>query len=265
MAWADGEGYERYIGRWSGVVAGEFLGWLDPPGGGRWLDAGCGTGMLSRTVLERAAPELVAGVDPSAGFLSHAREEVADPRAVFAVGDARRLPLASGALDGAVTGLVLNFVPGAEGPATAVAELARVVRPGGTVAAYVWAYGEGMELIDVFWAAAAELDQAAAELDEGARFGALTRPEVLAGWFTGAGLEGVETRSIEIPTRFADFDAYWEPFLGGQGPAPAYLLSLDQQRRAAVREALRARLPAAPDGSITLRARAVAARGVSAG
>jgi SAM-dependent methyltransferase len=260
--WGVGGAYERYIGRWSRMVAREFVAWLEPPGGGRWLDVGCGTGALTRTVLDRAGPELVAGVDPSAGFVADARERMGGGRAAFAVGDARRLPVRDGAADWVVSGLVLNFVPE---PERAVAELARVLRPGGRAGVYLWDYDGGIELISTFWEVAGSLDQAAPGLDEARRFAAFNRPDTMVRLFTAAGLDGVETRSIEIPTRFADFDDYWEPFLGGQGPAPAYLAGLDEDRRAAIREALRERLPAGPDGSIELRARAWAARGVSAG
>jgi hypothetical protein len=132
------------------------------------------------------------------------------------------------------------------------------------VAAYVWDYAGRMELIRQFWDAAAALDPAAAGLDEGRRF-PLCRPGPLAALFAGAGLAGVATRPIDVPTRFADFDDYWSPFLGGQGPAPGYAMSLDPQRRSALREALRARLPAAADGSIALTARAWAVKGVRPG
>ncbi|HEV2892287.1 MAG TPA: SAM-dependent methyltransferase, partial [Actinomycetota bacterium] len=154
---------------------------------------------------------------------------------------------------------VLNFVPD---PALAVREMTRVARPGGPVAAYVWDYAGRMELIRHFWDAAAALDPAAAALDEGRRFG-VCQPEPLARLFRDAGLAEVDVRPIEVPTRFRDFDDYWGPFLGGQGPAPGYALSLDEPRRAALREELRRRLPFAADGSIPLVARAWAGRGVS--
>jgi SAM-dependent methyltransferase len=254
--WAAGDAYEPYIGRWSRLVAREFVAWLGVAGGAAWLDVGCGTGALSQTVLEAADPAAVVGIDPSLGFLAHARARLAGP-ARLVVADARRLPLADARMDAAVSGLVLNFVPD---PAGAVAEMARVTRAGGRVAAYVWDYGGRMELIRRFWDAAAALDPAAATLDEGRRFG-LCRPEPLAGLFRDAGLVEVAGRPIEVPTRFRDFDDYWTPFLGGQGPAPGYAMALDEGRRAALREELRARLPVAGDGSIPLVARAWAAAG----
>ena len=257
--WAAGDAYEPYIGRWSRPVAREFVAWLGVSGGAAWLDVGCGTGALSQAVLEGADPAAVVGVDPSPGFLATARARLGGP-ARFAVADARRLPLADGRVDATVSGLVLNFVPD---PAAAVAEMARVTRPGGRVAAYVWDYAGRMELIRRFWDAAAAVDPAAAALDEGRRFG-LCRPEPLAALFRDAGLAEVAGRPIEVPTRFRDFDDYWTPFLGGQGPAPGYAMALDEGRRAALREALRARLPVAADGSIPLVARAWAVAGTRA-
>jgi SAM-dependent methyltransferase len=165
--------------------------------------------------------------------------------------------MGDGEFDAVVSGLVLNFVPG---PAEALAELTRVAAPGGAVAAYVWDYADGMALMRRFWDAAAALDPAAAEVDEGRRF-PLCRPEPLRELWTGAGLAGVDVEAIDVPTVFADFDDYWTPFLGGQGPAPGYAMSLPEDRRAALRESLRERLPVAADGSIRLTARAWAVRG----
>ncbi|MFI6300156.1 class I SAM-dependent methyltransferase [Nonomuraea sp. NPDC050790] len=255
--WALGAAYENYMGRWSRPVAAAFVAWLGVPAGRRWLDAGCGTGALSAAVLAGAAPAEVAAVDPSAGFVRHARELLAGARTGFALADARALPFADGRFGAAVSGLVLNFVPR---PEAAVAELARVTAPGGTVAAYVWDYARRMDLIRAFWSAAVSLDPGAGALDEGARF-PLCRPEPLRALWTEAGLGGVRVEAIEADAVFRDFDDYWLPFLAGQGPAPKYAVSLPEQRRAALRERIRERLPAAEDGSITLRTRAWAVSG----
>jgi len=256
--WRRGDAYERYVGRWSRLVASEFLAWLDIAPGRQWLDAGCGTGALTAAILATADPADVIGVDPSEAFLALARTQVADPRATFLVGDARELPLPSADRDVVVGGLMLNFVPE---PATAIAEFARVVRPGGTVAAYVWDYAEGMQFMRHFWDAATALDPAAGQRDEGKRFDSVTSPAALAGLWTGAGLGAVETSPIDIPTRFTDFDDFWSPFLGGQGPGPAYVATLEPAHRDALRDHLRGSLPIAPDGSIPLTARALAVRG----
>lgn len=257
--WAVAAGYEAYVGRWSRLVARELLRWLGAPPGSRWLDVGCGTGTLVETILAHANPRGVLGIDRSRGFVAHARARMAGA-AAFLVGDAGALPVAAATCDAVVSGLVLNFVPE---PAEMVAEMVRAGRPGSTIALYVWDYAGGMELMVRFWRAATALDEAAAALDEAIRFPGCA-PAPLEALFTQAGLSGVSTRAIDVPTRFRDFDDCWSPFLGGQGPAPAYAMSLPEGRRAALREALRASLPFAPDGSIPLTARAWAVRGARA-
>jgi SAM-dependent methyltransferase len=255
-AWELGAPYERYVGRWSRRVAPAFLAWLDVPAGRCWLDVGCGTGALSSAIVERFAPAAVYGVEPSAGFRGAARANLADAVELHE-GSATRIPLADASVDVVVSGLVLNFV---EDPGAGLAEMARVARGGGTVGAYVWDYAGRMEFMRHFWDAAVELDPAAARLDEGQRF-PLCNPEALAGLFGRAGLGEVATAALDVPTPFASFDDFWQPFLGGQGPAPAYAMSLAEDARARLRERLRQRVPASPDGSIALTARAWAVRG----
>ena len=255
--WASGAAYESYVGRWSRLVAREFLAWLAAPPGSRWLDVGSGTGALTQTILETAAPAAVQGIDRSEGYVAHARAQVRDERASFETGDAQSLPVGTAEFDAAVSGLVLNFVPH---PSRAAAEMARAVRPGGVVAAYLWDYAGKMELMRHFWNAAAALDPAAADLDEGRRF-PLCQPGPLEELFREAGLAEVSVRPIDIATDFRDFDDYWRPFLSGEAPAPGYAMSLSDERRAALRERLRAALPATLDGSIPLVARAWAVRG----
>ena len=191
--------------------------------------------------------------------MAYAASRVTDPRASFAVADAQALDRPDAAYDAVASSLVLNFLPD---PARGAAEMRRVARPGGVVAGYVWDYAGEMQLMRRFWDAAAELDPEAADLDEGRRM-AGCNPADLEALFSGAGLEEVETRAIDVPTVFADFDDYWSPFEGGQGPAPGYCVSLPPDRRAALRERLRETLPAASDGSISLVARAWAVRGTS--
>jgi SAM-dependent methyltransferase len=256
--WTSGDAYEAYVGRWSRRVARAFVPALDVPPGRSWLDVGCGTGALTATVLAVADPAEVVGVDPSEGFVAAARTRVADPRVSFRVGDAQSLPLAGGSFDAVVSALALNFVPD---PGRAAAEFARVARPGAVVAAYVWDYAEGMGMMRAFWDAAIELDPAVAERDEVRRF-PLCRPEPLTALWTGAGLDRVSVSAVLVPTVFSDFDDYWRPFLGGQGPAPGYVASLTAEHRDALCERLRARLPVEADGSIARTAQAWAVRGV---
>lgn len=253
--WEHGDPYEQYVGRWSRRVAPAFLAWLDLPAGLRWLDVGCGTGALAATILARCAPASIVGVEPSAGFLATARLRLGD-RARLLGGSAAAIPLADGTVDATVSALVLNFVP--DGRA-ALAEMARVTVAGGTIAAYVWDYAGRMDLMRQFWDAAVELDPAAAPFDEGTRF-PLCDPRALTDLFANAGLGSIATTAIDVATVFADFDDYWRPFLGGQGPAPAYAMALAEPARERLRERLRARLPRQPDGTIALIARAWAVR-----
>jgi SAM-dependent methyltransferase len=256
--WASGDAYEPYVGRWSRLVTREFLAWLAIRPGACWLDIGCGTGVLSQTILEVASPRSVLGVDLSEGYLAFAREQIHDTRAEFLVGDAQALPVVSACYDAVVSGLMLNFVPH---PDQALSEMIRAVRKGGTVAAYVWDYAGQMQLIRFFWDAAVGLDPAAGTLDEGKRF-PLCKPEALKQLFQTSKLGEVSIGVIEVPTTFRDFDDYWSPFLGGQGPAPGYAMSLSEEKRIALRERIRATLSIEDSGSIHLIARAWAVRGV---
>jgi SAM-dependent methyltransferase len=208
--WASGDAYEPYVGRWSRLVASQFLQWLAIPAGCDWLDVGCGTGALTQTVLKEAAPRRVVGVDPSAGFVAHAAAHITDPRATFRLGDAQALPVGPDEFDVSIAGLVINFVPDRR---MAVAEMAR-------------------------------------------------RPDNLKDLFSKAGLERISIQPVDAATIFKDFDDYWTPFLGGQGPAPGYCMSLSEDDRAALRERIRESLPVGNDGSIHLIARAWAVRGV---
>lgn len=244
--WVAGDAYEAYVGRWSREVAAHFVGWLAVPSGRRWLDAGCGTGALTAVIRSCCGPATVVGVDPSRGFLAG--------RAGVVAGDAMALPVASGRFDAVVSGLMLNFVPR---PETAIAEFARAAAPGGLVASYVWDYAERMQMMRLFWDAAIEVDPAAADLDEASRF-PICHEKALASAWAEAGLHNVATRLIEIPTVFTGFDDFWQPFLGGQGAAPAYLATLPAEQQAAICDRLRSRLG---DRTIMLTAGAWAVKG----
>jgi SAM-dependent methyltransferase len=254
-AWEHGSAYEQYVGRWSRVVAPQFLAWLQIPAGRKWLDVGCGTGALCAAIIDRCSPASVAGVEPSEGFLKLAKQNLAGQAALYQ-STAAAIPLADASVDVVVSGLVLNFVPDQH---AALAEMARVTGNGGSIAAYVWDYAGRMELVRFFWDAAVALDAKAAAMDEGVRF-SVCSTDALEKLFAGAGLHGIDVCTIDVPTRFADFDDYWRPFLGGQGPAPAYAMSLDEWTRTRLRERIRERMPVETDGSIALIARALAVR-----
>ncbi len=254
--WSDGAPYDAFMGDWSRLVAPRFIDWLALPPSLRWLDAGCGTGALTETILSSTSPSLVIGVDPSPGFIASADARLGD-RARFEVGAAERLPLAADSVDATVSGLVLNFVPDAS---VALAEFERVTVPGGTIGAYVWDYAGRMDLIRDFWEIARELDPDADAEDESTRFG-YESPESLWAAFETSQLVDVDATGFEVSRRYAGFEEFWNPFLGGQGPAPSYVARLTEPARARLRAGLREALPFAPDGTLELRARAWAVRG----
>ena len=255
--WSSGEAYERWVGRWSRAVAAEFLAWLRVPTGQAWGDVGCGTGVLTERILAACEPSSVDGIDRCDAFIAAARDKIKDPRVRFEVGDALALPWPDRCCDLVVSGLVLNFVAQ---PEAMVREMQRVTRPGGRVAAYVWDYSGGMQMVRHFWDVAIELRPHDAELDQAERF-PICRPDALRTLFADAGLDAVAVRAVDVPMHFRDFDDYWQPFLGNQGAAPTYLAGLDAAAREGIREALRARLVAADDGSIAMSARAWTVQG----
>ncbi len=255
--WSSAAAYESYIGRWSRPVAREFVHWLAVPADKTWLDVGCGNGALTETLFEIASPRYIVGTDSSNEYVGYLRQHLTDLRLCFDIGDAQELHFYDEFYDNAVAGLLLNFL---SEPRQAIAEMARVTKTEGTVAAYVWDYSGDMQMLRRFWDAAVELDPAARELDEGIRF-KICLPETMAELFRAVGLKHVATHLIDVPTVFRDFDDYWIPFLGGQGPAPSYVASLNEEHRTALREKVRAALPLADNGSISLVARAWAVRG----
>lgn len=259
-AWQVGDNYDAYMGRWSRHLAPRFLAWLDPAETLDWLEVGCGTGALSSAILNQCMPKSLLSIDASPGFLAKARERIRDDHVEFRQGDAQALNIETASRDIAVSGLVLNFVPDR---AKALAEMKRITRPGGTVAFYVWDYpGGGLEFLRAFWTAAAAVDPNAEELKEDARFPYCTA-DGLTSLAEVAGLVQLACTAIEIPTLFKDFEDFWHPFTLGAGPAPGYCTSLAPGARERLRVRLRDTLPFAADGSIPLKARAWAVRGVT--
>lgn len=246
------------MGRWSRLVAREFLEWLGAGPDGHWLELGCGTGALTSTICALGAPASVVACDESASFVDHARSRLTDPRVSCVAAAADALPRRPDGFDAIVSGLVLNFIPD---PQAAVVAMRDRARPGGIVAAYVWDYSGGVELLHHFWTEAVASDADAAALDEARRFAAW-RESHLVSLFRSAGLEAIESTTLAVPTTFSTFEDYWMPFLGGAGPAPSYLATLGQAQRDALARRLSARLPRAADDSIRLQARALAVRAV---
>jgi len=245
------------MGRWSRLLAQEFLKWLNLPAGLRWIDVCCGSGVVTEAIVERIAPASVVGVDVSVEQINFARQHRAQLNVAFETADAMNLPFAGASFDVAVCGLGLNYIPN---PARGLEEFCRVVCPGGTVSVYLWDYAKGARFLREFWDAAIAVDADAPDADQARRFPVCT-PEGLRGVFEQAGLEALALHSLEITTRFTSFDDYWEPLLTGQGSAPNYLATRNKNIREAIGERLRAALPVNAQGAIELPARAWAIRG----
>lgn len=244
---SESDGYERFMGRWSRRLAPLLVTFSGVTEGDRVLDVGSGTGALSAAAAAVESVQ-VTGIEPSPAYVRYAQEHV-DGR--FRVGDALALPFPDDAFDKTLSMLVLNFVPDA--PA-ALQQMIRVTLPGGVVAAAVWDYGDGMQMLRTFWDAAVALDPGAAARDE-RHMPLCTRGALAELWHTH-GLRDVDEQPLTIDLPFASFDDYWQPFLGGQGPAGVYVSMLSESARRALESRLRA------DVNLTLRARAWAVRGV---
>jgi SAM-dependent methyltransferase len=249
----DGAAYERYMGKWSRLAGEVFLDWLAPAPGLRWLDVGCGSGAFTETIVERCAPSAVQGIDPSEAQLEFARTRPIEHVAQFRQGDAMAQPFPDGTFDVAVMALVIFFVPE---PARGVAEMARVVRPGGSVAAYAWdmvgggfPYGalhDEMRAMDVAVPVPPSRDA--------------SRIEALRDLWTGAGLDDVDTREITVQRTFADFEDYWTTILGGPSVG-RQLAAMTPEAIARLKARMRTRLPTDAAGRITYRASANAVKG----
>ncbi len=245
------------MGRWSRQLAPSFISWLQIPAGSHWLDVGCGTGSLSTAICHHAAPGSVLGCDPSEPFIQFAQNHSEDARLSFVRAGTGSLPHRGGGYDSVTSLFALNFFPD---PEAAVGEMRSLTAKRGVVSACVWDYSGKMEFLRLFWDTVVTLDPAAGDLDEGKRF-PICQPSALSALFRTCGLGDVRCEAIEITTRFADFGDYWKPLLGGTGPAPTYIASLDSERRAILADNLEKALGRDQGKPPSLVARAWAIRG----
>jgi SAM-dependent methyltransferase len=240
------DAYEQFMGRYSRLLAPEFVRAARVTGAHRVLDVGCGTGALTCFLADLVGPDRVAAADPSEPFVEACRQQV--PGADVRTGPAEALPFENGTFDRSLAQLVFHFVAD---PAKAVSEMARVTRDGGRVGACVWDMTGGMTLLTTYWEAAREVDASAP--GERKLFG--VESGQLAELWQDAGLREVEHGALTVSSRYRDFDELWQSFLGGVGPAGAHAASLDEERREAVREAFHRRV-GSPDGPFELSAAA---------
>lgn len=250
--------YDRFMGRWSRMLATHFIRFVDLPQNANVLDVGCGTGALSFALLEDARQRHVTGIDLSATYVAAAQQQNRfGDRATFATGDAQHLQFPDATFGASVALLVLNFVPD---PPAAIREMVRVTAKGGTVAAAVWDFQKGMEMIRLFWVAATAA-LPGVKIPKETPTPLSHAGELKTAW-TQAGLGNVEERALSFQMKFASFDDYWEPLLSGEGPSGNFLRKLSEEQKGAVREELKKHLPLqSADQPFTLPASAWAVRG----
>jgi ubiquinone/menaquinone biosynthesis C-methylase UbiE len=253
IAFNDGAAYERMMGIWSRFAGEIFLDWLAPPQGLRWLDVGCGNGAFTELLVERCAPAEVQGVDPSEGQLAFARTRPGARKAEFRLGDAMALPFPAKSFDAAIMALVLVFVPE---PAKGIAEMVRVVQPGGIVAAYMWDMMGGGFPLEPLLIEMGEMGLTAPRPPQREA----SHSQAMRALWRDAGVEAVEMREITVHRTFADFDDFWRTSMNSPslGPTIAALASRDLET---LKAGVSARLPAESDGRIIHEARANAIKG----
>jgi ubiquinone/menaquinone biosynthesis C-methylase UbiE len=249
MQFNDSAAYERFMGRWSRAVAPVFLDWLAAPRRASWLDVGCGTGILAETVLELCAPAELCAIDPSAAQVGAAARGPAGSRVAFQVADACKLPFADGAFDVVASALVVNFISERAG---AMAEMRRVARAGGRVAAYVWDFADELSPSGPLRRAMRRfgVEVPAIPGTEASRF------EPLQALFRQAGLDQVESRTIEVCLAYADFDDFWQAQTPGYAPTTRIIAGMKDSERARLMRVVRDSLALGPNGSIEYFARA---------
>lgn len=253
---ADALGYEQLMGRWSVRLAPLYTDFARLRDGGRILDVGCGTGALIKTIADKTRTSEIVGIDPAQSFIDYARTRFTDPRIVLEAGDAMQLPFPAAYFEQTLSLLVMMFVPQ---PERAANEMKRVTLPGGIVSACTW-HRDKLELTSIFWEEACKLDPGADARAQRPKHS--NREGQLAALWESAGLVDVEETAINMHLPFTSFEDFWEPHLRGVAPQGAYVASLSDERREALRKALHSRiLGGRQDGAFTLTAMALAVRG----
>jgi SAM-dependent methyltransferase len=250
----DGEMYERLMGRWSKLVGQHFLDWVAPAKGLAWLDVGCGNGAFTEEIIARHAPAQVAAIDPSDGQLAYARTRPGATLAEFRVADAQSLPFANRTFDIVAMALVISFVPD---PAKSASEMARVARPGSTVATYMWDFSVGGAPVEPIYNALRAIGVEPPKPPSAT----VATPEGLHALWRKAGLEAVEAKHIRIDAVFDSFDDYWISNSAPSGPQGVLISRMAPDQRERVHEALRMQLKPGADGRVTVPAVASAVKG----
>lgn len=251
---ADGGAYERRMGRWSRLAGEAFLDWLGAPMGLKWLDVGCGNGAFTEVVMARGAPTDVAAIDPSEGQLSYARARPGAKMAQFRLGDAQSLPFADWSFDAAAMALVISYLPD---PLMGAVEMARVVRPGGWVATYMWDIPGGGHPVEPIYLAVNSLGMTVCPPPGSA----VSRLDNMRGIWEDAGLQSIETQVIRIPVVYSNFDDFWESNSAPVGPSGRMIHDLSPTAREQLQSRLREQLPIGSDGRIAYEAFANAVKG----
>jgi len=250
----DGAAYDEFMGRWSRAVGAVFLDWLAAPRKAAWLDIGCGTGAFTTLIVKTCKPARVSAVDPGTAQIAFARRQPVAKRADFRVADAQALPFSDGTFDVVASALVINFIPDR---ARGVAEMRRVARPYGMVGGYVWDFVADLSASWPFNRALSGLGFDPPQLP-GTPESTL---EGLAALFAGAGFHDIATRAIDVTCAFRDFDTFWRTQTPLMHPVGKLVATLSETDRAALMDAVRAQVPAGPDGRIAYSARANAVMG----
>ncbi|MGY9018539.1 MAG: class I SAM-dependent methyltransferase [Alphaproteobacteria bacterium] len=251
--------YDDFMGRWSRQVATQFLDWIEVERGLRWLDVGCGAGMLAQTVIKNCAPSSVTGADPLEKSIVAAKQHPDNKNIQLEIGDAQDLPFEDSKFDAVISGLMIKFVPD---KVKAICEMKRVVRPGSVIALYDWDMDSNMNTTRHFWEAVADIIPEREE-DRTTDRTPMTEIDSIAKTFEAAGVKAVQQSTISFTTRFRNLDDYWNPITRNSQNVGRFYQTMTEEQQGAIHEQLKQSLPFADDGSISFESRAVAVKGIA--